>query len=164
MMKIAILDGNTIGDIAECTSLFPNTSFPKSGPDADWLTSNSAAEVVIFLDFNAATQKNESVAPYLSDGKVYTRKVTDMTNAEKAAVVTAANAQTAASNRAKRDSLLTQSDWMVIKSQETDTTLNSDWAAYRQALRNITAHENWPNLESASMTGDSAGDWPVAPS
>jgi hypothetical protein len=164
MMKIAILDGDTIGDIADCTSLFPNTSFPKSGPDADWLTSNSAAEVVTFLDFNSATQKNESVAPYLSGGKVYTRRVTDMTNAEKAAVVTAANAQTAASNRAKRDSLLTQSDWMVIKSQETDTTLNSDWAAYRQALRNITAHENWPNLESASMTGDSAGDWPVAPS
>ena len=163
-MKIAILDGDTIGDIADCTSLFPNTSFPKSGPDADWLTSNSAAEVVTFLDFNSATQKNESVAPYLSGGKVYTRRVTDMTNAEKAAVVTAANAQTAASNRAKRDSLLTQSDWMVIKSQETDTTLNSDWAAYRQALRNITAHENWPNLESASMTGDSAGDWPVAPS
>jgi len=78
-------------------------------------------------------------------------------------VVTAANAQTAASNRAKRDSLLAQSDWMVIKSQETNTTLDSDWAAYRQALRNITAHENWPNLESASMTGDSAGDWPVKP-
>jgi len=164
MMKIAILDGDTIGDIADCKSLFPNTSFPKSGPDSEWLTLNSAAEVVTFLDFNAATQKNESVAPYLSDGKVYTRKVTDMTNAEKAAVVTAANAQVAASNRATRDALLAQSDWMVIKSQETSTTLNSDWATYRQALRNITAHENWPLLESASMTGDSAGDWPVAPS
>jgi len=163
MMKIAMIDGETIGDIAECTSLFPNTSFPKSGPDSEWLTLNSAAEVVTFLDFNSATQKNESVAPYLSDGKVYTRRVTDMTDAEKAAVVTAANAQTAASNRAKRDSLLAQSDWMVIKSQETNTTLDSDWAAYRQALRNITTHENWPNLESASMTGDSAGDWPVKP-
>jgi len=163
MMKIAILDGDTIGNIADCKSLFPNTSFPKSGPDADWLTSNSAAEVVTFLDFNSATQKNESVAPYLSDGKVYTRRVTDMTDAEKAAVVTAANAQTAASNRATRDALLAQSDWMVIKAQETSTTLDSDWATYRQALRNITAHSSWPNLESASMTGDSAGDWPVKP-
>ena len=163
MMKIAILDGDTIGNIADCKSLFPNTSFPKSGPDADWLTSNSAAEVVTFLDFNSATQKNESVAPYLSDGKVYTRRVTDMTDAEKAAVVTAANAQTAASNRATRDALLAQSDWMVLKAQETSTTLDSDWATYRQALRNITAHSSWPNLESASMTGDSAGDWPVKP-
>ena len=163
MMKIAILDGDTIGNIADCKSLFPNTSFPKSGPDADWLTSNSAAEVVTFLDFNSATQKNESVAPYLSGGKVYTRRVTDMTDAEKAAVVSADNAQTAASNRATRDALLAQSDWMVIKAQETSTTLDSDWATYRQALRNITAHSSWPNLESASMTGDSAGDWPVKP-
>ena len=163
MMKIAILDGDTIGNIADCKSLFPNTSFPKSGPDSDWLTSNSAAEVVTFLDFNAATQKNESVAPYLSGGKVYTRRVTDMTNAEKAAVVTAANAQTAASNRATRDALLAQSDWMIIKAQETSTTLDSDWATYRQALRNITAHSNWPNLESSSITGDSPGDWPVKP-
>ena len=162
-MRIAILEGDTIGNIADCKSLFPNTSFPKSGPDADWLTSNSAAEVVTFLDFNSATQKNESVAPYLSDGKVYTRRVTDMTDAEKAAVVTAANAQTAASNRATRDAFLAQSDWMVIKSQETSTTLDSDWATYRQALRNITAHSSWPNLESASITGDSPGDWPVKP-
>jgi len=162
-MRIAILDGDTIGNIADCKSLFPNTSFPESGPDADWLTSNSAAEVVTFLVFNAATQKNESVTPYLSGGKVYTRRVTDMTNAEKAAVVTAANAQVAASNRATRDALLAQSDWMVIKAQETSTTLDSDWATYRQALRNITAHSSWPNLESASMTGDSAGDWPVKP-
>lgn len=163
-MKIAILDGDTIGNIADCKSLFPNTSFPKNGPSAEWLTSNSAAEVVTFLDFNAATQKNEIVAPYLSGGKVYTRRVTNMTNAEKAAVVTATNAQVAASNRATRDALLAQSDWMVIKSQETSTTLNSDWATYREALRNITAHESWPNLEAADIVAETDGDWPVAPS
>ena len=78
--------------------------------------------------------------------------------------MTAKNAAAAADNRVRRDNLLAQSDWMVIKSQETSTTLNSDWATYRQALRNITAHSNWPNLESASIIGDSAGDWPVAPS
>jgi len=53
---------------------------------------------------------------------------------------------------------------MVIKAQETSTTLDSDWATYRQALRNITAHSSWPNLQSASIMDDSAGDWPVAPS
>ena len=163
-MKIAILDGDTIGNIADCKSLFPNTSFPKSGPDADWLTSNSAADVVTFLDFNAATQKNESVTPYLSGGKVYTRRVTNMTNAEKAAVATAKNAAAAADNRARRDNLLAQSDWMVIKSQETSTTLNSDWATYREALRNITAHSSWPNLEAADIVAETDGDWPVTPS
>lgn len=155
MMKIAQLDGSTIGDIAECTALYPNTSFPKSGPDAEWLTLNECAEVVTFLAFNASTQKNESVTPYLSGGKVYTRRVTDMTDAEKAAVVTANNAKAAAKNRAQRDALLSESDWMVIKSQETSTTLDADWATYRQALRDITAHSSWPNLTS--------GDWPSAP-
>ena len=162
MMKIAQLDGSNIGDIAECTALFPNTSFPKSGPDAEWLTLNECAEVVTFLPFDAATQKNESVTPYLSGGKVYTRRVTNMTDAEKAAVVTANNATAAVNNRAQRDALLSESDGMVIKSQETSTTLNSSWATYRQALRDITAHENWPNLTSAAQDG-SGGDWPAAP-
>ena len=162
MMKIAQLDGSNIGDIAECTALFPNTSFPKSGPDAEWLTLNECAEVVTFLPFDAATQKNESVTPYLSGGKVYTRRVTNMTDAEKAAVVTANNAAAAASNRAQRDALLAESDWMVIKSQETSTTLNADWATYRQALRDITGHAKWPNLASAAPDG-SGGDWPAAP-
>tara|TARA_B100001146_G_C16128147_1_gene411157 strand:+ start:178 stop:669 length:492 start_codon:yes stop_codon:yes gene_type:complete len=163
-MKIAQLDGSTIGEIADCTVLFPNTSFTKKGPDADWLSTNSCAEVITFLAFDAATQKNEGVTPYLSDGKVYTRRVTDMTSDERAAVVTANNAKTAANNRARRDALLAESDWMVIKSQETSTTLNADWATYRQALRDLPAHSNWPNLASASPDGSGDNDWPVKPS
>jgi len=163
MMKIAQLDGSTIGDIADCKVLFPNTSFPKSGPDAGWLTLNSCAEVVTFLPFDAATQKNESVTPYLSDGKVYTRRVTDMTSDERAAVVAANNATAAANNRARRDALLAESDWMVIKSQETRKTLNSSWAAYRKALRDLPAHSNWPNLASAAPGGSGDNDWPAAP-
>ena len=155
MMKIAQLDGSTIGDIADCKVLFPNTSFPKSGPDEGWLTLNECAEVVTFLAFDAATQKNESVTPYLSDGKVYTRRVTNMTSDERAAVVAANNATAAVNNRAQRDALLAESDWMVIKSQETSTALDSDWSTYRQALRDIPTHSNWPNLAS--------DDWPSAP-
>ena len=161
-MKIAQLDGSTIGAIADCRVLYPNTSFPKNGPDADWLSTNSCAEVVTFLAFDAATQKNESVAPYLSDGKVYIRRVTNMTSEEIAAVVTANNATAAANNRAQRDALLAESDWMVIKSQETSTTLDADWSTYRQALRDIPTHSNWPNLASAAQDG-SGGDWPSAP-
>ena len=116
------------------------------------------------LAFNAATQKNESVTPYLSDGKVYTRRVTDMTSDERAAAVTANNAAVAASNRARRDALLAESDWMVIKAQETSTTLNSSWATYRQALRDITSHSNWPNLSSANPDGSGDNDWPTEPS
>jgi len=163
MMKIAQLDGSTIGDIADCRVLYPNTSFPKSGPDEGWLTLNECAEVVTFLAFNAVTQKNESVTPYLSDGKVYTRRVTDMTSEERAAVVAANNARTAANNRTHRNALLAESDWMVIRSQETSTTLDADWATYRQALRDIPTHSNWPNLSSAGPDGSGDNDWPSEP-
>jgi len=162
MMKIAQLDGSTIGDIADCRVLYPNTSFPKSGPDEGWLTLNECAEVVTFLAFDATTQKNESVTPYLLDSKVYTRLVTDMTSEEQAAAAAAVDAQTAANNRTHRNALLAESDWMVIRSQETSTTLDADWATYRQALRDIPTHSNWPDLAYPSPDG-SDGDWPLAP-
>jgi len=162
-MKIARLDGSTVGEIADHKSLFPSTSFPKSGPDAAWLAANSCAEVVVFLAYNSATQTNEGVDPYLSGGKVYTRRVTDMTSDERAAVVTAANAATATRNRAERNRRLATCDWVVTKALESGGSVPSDWATYRTALRNITAHASWPNLSSPDMSGN-GGDWPTEPS
>ena len=162
-MKIAKLDGSTIAEIAEHKSLFPNTSFPKSGPDADWLAANSCAEVVVFLAYDSATQKNEGVDPYLSDGKVYTRRVTDMTSDERAAVVTAANSAIATRNRAERDKRLAACDWVVTKALESGGAVPAAWVTYRTALRDITAHANWPNLNYPDMDG-SGGDWPSEPS
>ena len=162
-MKIAKLDGSTIAEIAEHKSLFPNTSFPKSGPDADWLAANGCAEVVVFLAYDSATQKNESVTPYLSDGKVYTRRVTDMTSDERAAVVAEANATTATRNRAERDKRLAACDWVVTKALEAGGSVPSAWVTYRTALRDITAHANWPNLAYADMEGNNS-DWPTEPS
>ena len=162
-MMIARLDGSTVGEIADHKSLFPNTSFPKAGPDADWLAANSCAEVVVFLAYDSATQKNESVTPYLSDGKVYTRRVTDMTSEEQAGVVTAANAATATRNRTERNRRLATCDWIVTKALESGGSVPSDWATYRTALRNITTHANWPNLNYPDMNGN-GGDWPTEPS
>ena len=162
-MKIARLSGSNIGEIADHKSLFPNTSFPKTGPDATWLTANSCAEVVVFLAYDSATQKNESVTPYLSNGKVYTRRVTDMTSDEQAAVVAEANAATATRNRTERTRRLATCDWVVTKALESGGSVPSDWATYRTALRNITTHANWPNLASPDLEGN-GGDWPVEPS
>ena len=158
-MKIARLDGSNIGEIADHKSMFPNTSFPASGPSTQWLAANSCAEVVTFLAYDSATQKNEVVEPYLSNGKVYTRRVTDMTSEEQAAVVTAANEATAKRNRAERDRRLAETDFHALS----DVTMSSDMSAYRQALRDITTHSNWPNLEYPDMDG-SGGDWPTKPS
>ena len=162
-MKIARLDGSTISEIAEHKSLFPNTSFPKAGPDATWLAANSCAEVVVFLAYDSATQKNESVTPYLSDGKVYTRRVTDMTNDEKAAVVTSANAAIAERNRTERDKRLAACDWIVTKALEAGGSVPSAWGTYRTALRDITSHSNWPNINYPDIEGNNS-DWPTEPS
>ena len=153
-MKIAKINGTKVVEIVELKT-FSNTSFPKSGPDADWLSANSCAEVVEFLEYNAATQKNESVAPYLSNGKVYTHRVTDMTSDERAEVVTAANAATATLNRASRDYRLANCDWVVTKAIEANSSVPTAWGAYRTALRDITTHDNWPNINK--------GDWPPKP-
>ena len=37
-----------------------------------------------------------------------------------------------------RNELLQESDWVVIKAQETNTAVPSDWITYRQKLRDIT--------------------------
>ena len=37
-----------------------------------------------------------------------------------------------------RNELLQESDWVVIKAQETNTAVPSDWVTYRQKLRDIT--------------------------
>jgi len=161
-MMIAQLSGSNIGEIADHNSLFPNTSFPASGPDSDWLAANSCAEVITFLAYNSATQKNEAVTPYLSGGKVYTRRVTDMTSEERAAVVTAANAATATRNRAERDKRLAACDWVVTKALEAGESVPSAWVTYRTVLRDITTHSNWPNLNYPDMDG-SGGDWPTEP-
>lgn len=157
-MKIARLDGSKVGEIADHKTLFPNVSFPSTGPDADWLAANSCAEVVKFLAFDSATQKSEGVDPYLDNGKVYTRRVVDLSADEQAAVVTAANDAAAKRNRAERDRRLAETDYLALS----DATLTSDMTTYRQALRDITTHANWPNLVYPDIDG-TGGDWPTKP-
>ena len=157
-MKIARLDGSTVGEIADHKTLFPNVSFPSTGPDATWLAANSCAEVVKFLAFDSATQRSDPADPYLDDGKVYIRRVVNLSSDEQAAVVTAANDAAAKHNRAERDRRLAETDYLALS----DATLTSDMTTYRQALRDITTHDNSPNLVYPDMDG-SGGDWPTKP-
>ena len=47
--------------------------------------------------------------------------------------------------RAKRDSLLTNTDWVVIKYKELGKEVPAAWKNYRQALRDITEQEGFPH-------------------
>lgn len=80
----------------------------------------------------------------------------DGTKAEKEAAYQAGLDATAAKSvRDKRDGLLAETDWMVIKAQETGNPMDQSWVSYRQALRDITNHVNFPYLDEE--------DWPVKP-
>ena len=46
--------------------------------------------------------------------------------------------------RSRRDSLLQETDWIVIKSYERGENIPAEWELYRQALRDITAQVDFP--------------------
>ena len=50
----------------------------------------------------------------------------------------------AANVRAHRDSLLQDTDWVVIKSYERGENIPAEWELYRQSLRDITAQAGFP--------------------
>ena len=140
-MKLAKLDGDTVVEVLDIKTLFPNTSFPSSGPDNTWLLNNSCAKVGS-LSYNSATQTIQNSDPYLLDGVVYTRRVTDLTSAELATA-------SAIRNREKRDALIAATDWWALG----DRSITDAQTAYRLALRNVPAQAGFPS----SIT------WPTAP-
>ena len=46
--------------------------------------------------------------------------------------------------RRRRDSLLAETDWVVVFHTEKGTNIPLEWELYRQALRDITAQEGFP--------------------
>ena len=46
--------------------------------------------------------------------------------------------------RSRRDGLLQETDWIVIKSSEHGQNIPAEWELYRQALRDITSQEGFP--------------------
>ena len=159
-MQIAKIKDNKVEAVGEHTALFPNTSFPVSGPPADWMTQNSVLPVTVFRSYNGLTEKSTSVDPYIEDGVVYLHKIEALDDSQKAAAQTAKDNAAAEATRAERDSRLAETDWMA----NSDVTMTDAWKTYRQALRDITKHSNWPYLKSPDPQGTSDNDWPVKPS
>ena len=159
-MQIAIIKDNKVEAVGEHTTLFSNTSFPVSGPPADWMTQNSVMPVTVFRSYNPLTEKSTKVDPYIEDGVVYLHKIEALDDSQKAAAQTARDNATAERNRIERNRRLAETDWMACS----DVTMTDAWKTYRQALRDITKHSNWPYLKSPDPQGSGDNDWPVRPS
>ena len=50
----------------------------------------------------------------------------------------------AANIRSRRDGLLQETDWIVIKSYERGENIPAAWELYRQSLRDITSQAGFP--------------------
>lgn len=96
------------------------------------------------IENNIVVQKQ----PYQEDGfvEVADTVICGMEQVGDSFVVPPQSFDSAMANlRAKRDALLIQSDWEVIKAKETGATLSAGFKTYRQALRDIT--ENLTTVE-----------------
>ena len=130
----------------------PNISFPKKPTD----TMLSSYGVYLVRETNPTVGENQKLVkswgPELIDGEWWlNHQAVDMTVEE----IADRDAAKSKEVRSQRDNLLSQSDWRVIKAQETGTAMSAEWVDDRQALRDITSHANFPWLDDA--------DWPVKP-
>jgi hypothetical protein len=125
------------GKVDHYKNIFPNTSFPVSGPSDEFLLECGAYKVEYFVEHDQKTQKLVPCDPIVKDGVAYIVQVASKT-AEDIAIDTANQSD---SVRTERDRLLKESDWTQILDAPVD---RNAWAAYRQALRDVPSQAGFP--------------------
>lgn len=136
-MLIAKIENGQVVDVADYQSMFPNTSFPSSGANAQFLADNSCLGVTVFKPHNSKIEKLVAVAPYIEDNQVFTIAVEPLTAEEIAANTDSQAAQV----RKQRDDLLASCDWTQLSDAPVD---KQAWAIYRQELRDISSQAGFP--------------------
>ncbi len=61
--------------VSDCCEMFPNTSFPDTGPTKEWLKENKCYSVSLHKDYNQETQILIPCNPYLENEIVFTVSV-----------------------------------------------------------------------------------------
>lgn len=141
----------TMGDLRNDN---PHTSFPRRIPAAV-LASYGVFEVEVDTSPEVDQKNYKAVRdefPTYTNGEWRLQwSVVEKTAEEKQRSLEAAESKV----RAKRDNLLTTTDWVVVSHTEKGNQIPVEWATYRQALRDVTNHANFPYLTDA--------DWPTKP-
>jgi len=76
-MLIAKIEDGQVVDVADYKSMFPNTSFANSGPNAEFLAENNCMPINTYLVHDSETQLLEPTEPYILGDWVYTVKVSE---------------------------------------------------------------------------------------
>jgi hypothetical protein len=137
MLYVKVSNGSvqfpyTIGQLRKDN---PNTSFPAYITEAT-LANYSVFPVteVVAPVVDPLTQRHEQTTPAQVDGKwTQVWQVIDLTEDQATANV-----------RAKRNQLLTDSDWTQLSDSPVDKTA---WATYRQQLRDLPAQNGFPYVK-----------------
>jgi hypothetical protein len=134
-MLIARVQDGAVAEVADYKQLFPNTSFPPSGPDSEFLFENSCLPVNLWKAYDHATQRLLPSAAYIEDGQVFLVTVQDKTATEIANeardVIIATNTQ----NKAARATAYTiEADPLFFKSQRGEAT-HEEWLAKVSEIR-----------------------------
>lgn len=74
-MEIAIIENGVVTQIGEYQSVFPNTSFPSTGPNDDFFVENNAKKVNRFKAYDNAIEQLVSVEAYIEGDFVYVVQV-----------------------------------------------------------------------------------------
>ena len=154
-MLIAIVNGQTVEQVGDYQVLFPNTSFPSSGPTPEWMAENSCMYVNTYLPYDPTTQILTTVAPYIlvADPEkpldwVYTVEVQAMTPEQLAAY----QASVAAQIGAQAQSLLSATDWTTIPSVADPAQSNpyltnqTEFISWRSQVRAIAVSPTYTSV------------------
>lgn len=128
-MLIARVQDGAVAEVADYKQLFPNTSFPPSGPDSEFLFENSCLPVNLWKAYDRTTQRLVPSAPYIEDGQVFLVTVQDKTATEIANEERDAIIATNAVNKAARAAAYSiEADPLFFKSQRGEAT-HEEWLA-----------------------------------
>jgi hypothetical protein len=148
-MLIAIVNGQTVEQVGDYQVLFPNTSFPSSGPTDEWMAETGCMKVNLYKPYDIDTQKLVSVLPYIEEEWVYTVQVEQLSTEELQQIENTKKSQ----NKNQAQTLLQQTDWVEIPSVSDSSntphlTNKSEFDTYRLSLRviavNPTVTVEWP--------------------
>ena len=136
-MNVAIISNGQVTKVGDYRALFPQTSFPASGPSDEFLAANSAMKVNVWLPYDQMTEKLSACPPYIDGDWVYTVEVVPLTPED----IDARNEAQAQSVRAQRNQLLVECDWTQLSDSPVDPL---PWRTYRQELRDVPQQAGFP--------------------
>lgn len=158
-MLIAKIENGQVFTVADYRSLFPNTSFPSTGPSDEFMVENSCMFVNTYKPYDPNTQKLvPATNPYIQIDDplnplqwVYTVQVEPLTPEE----IEQQNQSKRQQNKAQATSLLQATDWTatvdITNPQVSNPYLGNQDAflAYRNEVRKIAVNppvvvDVWP--------------------